>query len=87
MPKFLEAKLKREYGANSSIPYAVMNRLGAMRGNVETAKGRAMQAKHERDMRAAPDPAAVARAARKTVRFPGGKPTLAAIIGRRRPKA
>jgi len=49
MPKFLEDKLKAEYGANSKIPYMVMNKLGAMRGNKETAKGRAMQAKHNRD--------------------------------------
>lgn len=49
MPAFLEEKLKAEYGANSKIPYAIMNKLGAMRGNRETAKGRAMQAKHERD--------------------------------------
>lgn len=50
MPKFLEKKLKDEYGANSDIPYKVMNAIGAMRGNKETAKGAAMQAKHERDM-------------------------------------
>ena len=50
MPKFLEDKLKAEYGANSKIPYMVMNKLGAMRGNKETAKGRAMAAKHSRDM-------------------------------------
>lgn len=53
MPKFLEDKLKREYGANSAIPYKVMNKLGAMRGNQETAKGRAMDAKHTADLRAA----------------------------------
>ena len=51
MPKFLEDKLKREYGADSKIPYAVMNKLGAMHGSKETAKGRAMEAKHERDMK------------------------------------
>lgn len=49
MPKFLEDKLKQEYGANSSTPYKVMNAIGAMRGNQETAKGRAMEAKHRRD--------------------------------------
>lgn len=49
MPKFLEDKLKAEYGADSKIPYMVMNKLGAMRGNKETAKGRAMEAKHEAD--------------------------------------
>lgn len=49
MPKFLEEKLKSEYGAKSKIPYQVMNSIGAMRGNKETAKGRAMEVKHERD--------------------------------------
>lgn len=48
MPKFLENKLKAEYGANSSTPYKVMNKLGYMRGNKETAKGRAAQKKHDR---------------------------------------
>lgn len=46
MPKFLENKLKAEYGQNSAIPYKVMNAIGAMRGNKETAKGRAMEKKH-----------------------------------------
>lgn len=46
MPKFLENKLKKEYGANSKIPYKVMNSIGAMRGSKETAKGKAMQKKH-----------------------------------------
>jgi hypothetical protein len=50
MPKFLEDRLKKEYGAKSDVVYKVMNKLGAMRGNKETAKGRAMQAKHERDI-------------------------------------
>lgn len=49
MPQFLEDKLKQEYGANSDIPYKVMNKMGAMRGNKETAKGKAMDAKHRRD--------------------------------------
>jgi hypothetical protein len=49
MPKFLERKLQAEYGANSAVPYKIMNRLGVLRGNKETAKGRAMQRKHERD--------------------------------------
>jgi hypothetical protein len=51
MPKFLEDKLKAEYGANSSIPYKVMNSIGAMRGNKETAKGAAMERKHQADSR------------------------------------
>lgn len=46
MPKFLEKKLKQRYGAKSAIPYKIMNSIGAMRGNKETAKGRAMQKKH-----------------------------------------
>ena len=54
MPKFLEDKLKSEYGADSSIPFKVMNSLGAMHGNKETAKGAAMEAKHEADMAQGP---------------------------------
>jgi hypothetical protein len=50
MPKFLERKLKREYGENSHIPYAVMNSIGAMKGSKETPKGAAMERKHDRDM-------------------------------------
>ena len=46
MPKFLERKMKAEYGAESDIPYKIMNKLGAMKGNKETAKGKAMQKKH-----------------------------------------
>lgn len=49
MPKFLEKKLKQEYGQNSKIPYKVMNSIGAMHGNKETAKGAEMEAKHKRD--------------------------------------
>lgn len=51
MPKFLEDKLKREYGAKSKIPYKIMNSIGAMRGNKETNKGKRMEKKHERDMK------------------------------------
>lgn len=47
MPAFLESKLKKEYGADSKIPYMVMNKLGYMRGNKETAAGRAAQKKHD----------------------------------------
>lgn len=46
MPKFLEEKLKKQYGAKSAIPYKIMNSKGLMRGNKETPKGAAMQAKH-----------------------------------------
>jgi len=51
MPKFLERKLKQEYGEKSAIPYKIMNKLGAMHGNKTTTKGRAMERKHERDMK------------------------------------
>ena len=46
MPKFLEEKLKQRYGAKSAVPYKIVNAIGAMRGNKETAKGRSMQKKH-----------------------------------------
>ncbi len=49
MPKFLEQKLKSEYPGNDNAVYGTMNVLGAMHGNKETAKGRKMQAKHEKD--------------------------------------
>lgn len=51
MPKFLEKKLKAEYGAKSAVPYKVMNAIGAMRGNKETPKGAAMQAMHDAKFR------------------------------------
>jgi hypothetical protein len=50
MPKFLERKLKKEYGANSSVPYKIMNKMGAMHGNKVTKKGEAMEEKHEKKM-------------------------------------
>lgn len=46
MPKFLEDKLKQEYGNNKSAIYGTMNKLGAMHGNKETAKGKEMARKH-----------------------------------------
>lgn len=48
MPKFLEDRLKREYPNNPHAVYGTLNAIGAMRGNKETAKGRAMQRKHNR---------------------------------------
>jgi hypothetical protein len=51
MPKFLEKELQSKYGKNSSIPYKIMNALGMMKGNKETAKGREAQKKHIADMR------------------------------------
>lgn len=50
MPKFLVQKLKSEYGNNPLAIYGTLNKLGAMHGNKETPKGRAMQAKHMKDM-------------------------------------
>ncbi len=47
MPEFLERKLKAEYGAKSPTPYKIMNSMGAMHGSKTTAKGRAMQRKHD----------------------------------------
>lgn len=49
MPKFLEDKLRAEYGDNPHAIFGTMNKLGAMKGNKVTAKGRAMERKHERD--------------------------------------
>lgn len=51
MPIFLEKKLKQEYGNNAHAVYGTLNKIGAMKGNKETAKGKAMQRKHDRDMR------------------------------------
>lgn len=52
MPDFLEKKLKKEYPNNPGAVYGTMNRIGAMRGNKTTAKGMAMQRKHDRDVKA-----------------------------------
>ncbi len=45
MPAELERKLKKEYGADSDIPYKIMNKLGYMRGSKTTAKGKALEKK------------------------------------------
>ena len=45
-PKFLEKKLEKEYGDNPHAIYGTMNKIGAMKGNKETAKGRSMEKKH-----------------------------------------
>ena len=47
MPKFLEDKLKKEYGAKSDVPYKIMNSMGAIHGSKITAKGKEMEHKHE----------------------------------------
>lgn len=49
MPKFLEDKLKKEYPGNPHAVYGTMNKIGAMKGSKETAKGREMERKHARD--------------------------------------
>jgi hypothetical protein len=49
MPDFLEKKLESEYGKGDSRVYATMNAIGAMRGNKETEKGKAMEKKHNLD--------------------------------------
>jgi hypothetical protein len=54
VPKFLEDKLMKEYKGDKATVFKVMNSIGAVHGNVETAKGRAMEAKHERDTAAKP---------------------------------
>lgn len=48
MPKFLEEKLKKRYGKDSGVPYAIMNKLGFMHGSKETEKGRKAEKKHMR---------------------------------------
>ena len=47
MPKFLERKLKEEYGEKSKIPYKVMNAKGFMKGSKETKKGEEAEEKHK----------------------------------------
>ncbi len=51
MPKFLEDRLKKEYPNNPGAVFGTMNKLGAMKGNKETAKGKAMERKHSADMK------------------------------------
>lgn len=53
MPKFLEAKLRKNVPAGVDLDryvYGAMNNMGAMRGNKETAKGKRMEKKHVRKM-------------------------------------
>ncbi|MGH9505242.1 MAG: hypothetical protein ACRD20_20505 [Terriglobales bacterium] len=54
MPKFLEKQLKAAAAKKGlkgkradHYVYGAMNNMGAMRGNQETAKGEAMQRKHD----------------------------------------
>ena len=59
MPAFLEKQLRdfaekkgKSGKAVDRYVYGTMNAIGAMKGNKETAKGRAMEAKHKRDVKA-----------------------------------
>ncbi len=56
MPKFLEDRLKAEYPNNPHAVYGTMNKIGAMHGNKETAKGREMERKHEAHMKTTKTP-------------------------------
>lgn len=54
MPAFLESALRHEYSKKGlrgkeldARVFEIMNSIGAVRGNKETAKGRAMERKHE----------------------------------------
>jgi hypothetical protein len=47
MPKFLEEKLRKEYGDNPHAIYGTMNKLGLMKGNKETKKGEKEERMHE----------------------------------------
>lgn len=47
MPKIIENKLEKEYPNNPKAVYGTMNKMGMMRGNKITAKGRAFDKKHE----------------------------------------
>lgn len=46
MPEFLKKRLEREYPNNPSAVWGTLNKIGAVRGNRETAKGREMEKKH-----------------------------------------
>ena len=57
MPKFLEERLESEAAKKgftgkraARYVYGAMNNMGAMHGSRETAKGRAMQKKHNKHM-------------------------------------
>ena len=49
MPKILEDKLKKEYPGNDHAVYGTMNKIGAMKGSKETAKGRAIEKTLEKE--------------------------------------
>jgi hypothetical protein len=52
MPKFLEEKLKKEYGNDNHAVFGTLNKIGAMRGSKETKKGRRMEEKHDAKQKA-----------------------------------
>lgn len=49
MPKILEDKLKKEYPGNPHAVYGTLNKIGAMHGSKETAKGKAIEKKLSED--------------------------------------
>jgi len=51
-PVFLEKKLKKEYGENKHAIFGTLNKIGAMKGNKETKKGKRMEKKHSAHERA-----------------------------------
>lgn len=53
MPAFLENKLKKEYGNNPKAVYGTLNKIGAMKGNKETTKGKAMAKVHKSKVKSA----------------------------------
>lgn len=52
-PKFLEDKLRKEYGNNPKAIYGTMNKIGAMKGSKETPKGKTMEKQHKAKVRSA----------------------------------
>lgn len=46
-----ENKLRAEYGNNKHAIYGTMNKIGAMKGNKITAKGKRMERKHTSDVK------------------------------------
>jgi hypothetical protein len=52
MPAFLEKKLDKEHPNEPTAKYKIMNSLGVMKGNKETAKGRREEKKHDAKSRA-----------------------------------
>lgn len=51
MPRFLEEKLKKEYGNDKHAIYGTMNKLGFMHGNKETKKGKRAESAHEKALK------------------------------------